>query len=408
MNTYIHSVRARVKSNIIHHDFNPCGGGERVSFATMQAISDMGIDFDITTYSEPNLSKSVNTYGKDLVSVIKKAKKVEIVSSFNETNNKAKKDQYDIYINTHPDLLPYYQDHFSSDNAIVYCHFPMANQYIKSRNLEYIRKDLRIIDQDGHRRTKSSTDSENVEQDICFKGVEQCYKNLMINSTIITNSEFSRGSILKIFNGEIKKVHVIRPPVDTETLRNTVLLSSSEEEREDVILVISRINKQKEIENAIMLAKLLKRDAIGIGMIIVGNIDYTNDLGYYLSLRKMVKDFDLEDYVIFQTNVSFESLLSIMKKTKIYFHPMVGEHFGMAVVEAMAAGLVPIVPDVGGPTEYVPKKYHFQTLEEAVDKIASSLSVSSRERIKMSNVVRDFSLSNYITSFQKVIQKLLR
>jgi glycosyltransferase involved in cell wall biosynthesis len=374
----------------------------------MQAISDMGMDFDITTYSEPNLSKSINTYGKDLVSVIKKAKKVEVVSSFNETNNKARKDQYDIYINTHPDLFPYYRDFFSKDNAIVYCHFPMANQYIKSRNLEYMIRDLRIINQDGHRRTKSSTDnSKNVEQDRCFKEVEQCYENLMTNSTIITNSEFSQSSILKAFNGKIKKVHIIRPPVDTEAFRNEVLFSASEDEREDVILTISRINKQKEIENAIMLAKLLKQDAIGNGMIIVGNIDYENDLGYYLSLRKMVKDFDLEDYVMFQTNVSFESLLSTMKKTKIYFHPMVGEHFGMAVVEAMAAGLVPIVPDIGGPTEYVPKKYHFQTLEEAVDKIASSLSVSDGERIEMSNVVHDFSLSNYIANFQKVMQELL-
>jgi hypothetical protein len=39
----------------------------------------MDIDFDITTYAEPNVSKSVNAYGKDLVSVIKKAKKVKIV-----------------------------------------------------------------------------------------------------------------------------------------------------------------------------------------------------------------------------------------------------------------------------------------------------------------------------------------
>jgi hypothetical protein len=80
-------LRTKVKSNIIHHDFNPCGGGERVSFATMYALSEMDIDFDITSYSELNLSRSVNAYGKDLVSVISKAKKVKIVPSFNESSN---------------------------------------------------------------------------------------------------------------------------------------------------------------------------------------------------------------------------------------------------------------------------------------------------------------------------------
>jgi hypothetical protein len=38
-----------MKANVIHGDFNPCGGAERLSLVTMQALSEMGINFDLTT-----------------------------------------------------------------------------------------------------------------------------------------------------------------------------------------------------------------------------------------------------------------------------------------------------------------------------------------------------------------------
>jgi glycosyltransferase involved in cell wall biosynthesis len=409
-------LAVKVKANILHHDFNPCGGGERVSFATMQAISEMGIDFDITTYSEPNLSRLVNTYGKGPTSAIKNAKGVNVVGSFSnqEINSNAGGEKYDIYINTHPDLFPYYQNHFSKDNSITYCHFPMAKHYIESKNQEYIRRDLRIKDQDQDQdqdqegKILSKYDS-NLEgkngKDKYFRMVEHSYMELMTHSTIITNSEFSRSSIFEFFNGGTKEVHVIRPPVDVELFRSSVLFSSHK--REDIILVVSRINKRKEIENAIKLAKLLKQHNIGDGMRIIGNIDYAHDSDYFLSLHKMVKDFDLDEYVTIETNLSFNNLISAMRKAKTYFHPMVGEHFGMSIVESMSAGLVPIVPDIGGPTEYVPKKFHFKTLEEAADKIFYSFCISNAERIEISNFVNNFSISSYIKGFQKIVNDLL-
>lgn len=90
-------------------------------------------------------------------------------------------------------------------------------------------------------------------------------------------------------------------------------------------------------------------------MKIIGNMDYNYDLDCYLSLNQMIRDFDLKDYVILETNICLNNLLYIMRESKVYFHPVVGEHFGISIVEAMAAGLVPVVSDVGRPTEFVPK-----------------------------------------------------
>jgi hypothetical protein len=63
-------------------------------------------------------------------------------------------------------------------------------------------------------------------------------------------------------------------------------------------------------------------------------------------------------------------------------------------------------PDIGGPTEFVPKKYLFNSLEEAADKILSAFQISDSERIQLSNSVNGFSLSNYVKEFQKVVRSL--
>ena len=402
-----------MEANILYPDFNPCGGGEeRLALATIKAISEMGIDFDITTYVEPNLSKLENAYGKSLTSVMEKVKKVNVVPTFNEDNIKRtiRRERYDININTHADLFPYYQDYFSKKNTVAYCHFPIAK---KSRNLQYLKRDLRIIKDQEQESTLSNNDTDSKNKEKHFQMVKYYYENLMKNSTVITNSEFSRKAIFEAFDGSssdsgrgIDEIQVLRPPVDVDTFRR-VLLSSTNKREDDIIIVVSRIDKQKKIENAIRLAKLLKQNNIGSRMKIIGNIDYKYDLNYYLSLNQMIRDFDLEDYVTLETNVCLNNLLSIMREAKVYFHPVVGEHFGISIVEAMAAGLVPIVPDIGGPTEFVPKKYHFHNFEEAVKIISTAFNTAYTERVQISNSVSKFSISNYIEGFQKIVNELL-
>ena len=169
---------------------------------------------------------------------------------------------------------------------------------------------------------------------------------------------------------------------------------------------VCRIDPLKQIENAIKLARILKDSNVGKGMKIVGSISPHN-LDYYSYLNKLVEDFNLGDYITFETNISLDTLLSIMREAKVYFHPMVGEHFGISVAEAMAAGLVPVVPAVGGPTEFVFKKFQFSTLEAAVPIISSAFHLPFEERVQISNSVTKFSAANYIAGFQKIVKEML-
>ena len=76
---------------------------------------------------------------------------------------------------------------------------------------------------------------------------------------------------------------------------------------------------------------------------------------------------------------------------------MIGDHFGVSVVEAIAAGLIPVVPNKGGPSEFVPQRYQFATLEQAAEIIAHVFNDLQRtEQIKIRQETGKFSNSYYI------------
>ena len=401
-----------MKVNFIYSDLNPCGGGERLTLVSMQAVLQLGIDIELTTLEKPNASKLENAYGTSIASVIDKIK-VNILQLLDEQSiDNIMRNDYDIIINTHGDIDPYYNNSFSKNNAITYCHFPSARSFIESEDKAYLEKHLKIGRISSTNSIASSMEQYNLQKEGTdfdrkryLKWLKDSYDNLMKNSTILTNSEYSRKAIFETYG--IDDAIILSPPVDVDTFRDAAFSSSSlsTNEREDIILVVCRVDPLKKVENAIMLAKLLKDNNIGKGMKIVGSLDpYFSD--YYLYLNKLILNYSLADYVTFEIDVSLDKLLSFMKKSKVYFHPRRAEHFGISIVEAMSAGLVPIVPDVGGQTEFVPSKYHFHTLEQAAQIASSAFDIPYSERVHISNSVTRFSTSNYIRRFQQVINEL--
>ena len=238
-----------------------------------------------------------------------------------------------------------------------------------------------------------------------FEILKYGYWNLMKNSTVITNSEFSRREIVNALG--LDNIYILSPPIDIETFRNVALMVNGDDERNDIILVISRIAPHKKIENAIKLAKILKDNNIGKGMKIVGNLYYYY-FDYYSEIKQMVLGLGLTDYITFEINASLDKLLSIIRESRVYFHPMIGEHFGMAVLEAMAAGLIAVVPNEGGLTEFVPQEYQFNTIEQAAEIIMYVFNhLSKTEQIKISDDINKFSNSHYIEGFQTILNELL-
>jgi glycosyltransferase involved in cell wall biosynthesis len=370
-------------ANVVHISLNARGGGERLAVATIQALSSMAIDVELVTVEKPDILSIRDAYGTDIHRDVKKIRALNILEKFGHQKN-------GITINTHGDMLPFYHDDFTKKNAITYCHYPIAGYLIDSGDPDY----LAILE------TLSPLGMAPGLHNGYYQTAKTAYAKMMLNSTVLTNSEFSRKAIFKTFGVNSTVLH---PPVDVDIFRNASLSSSM---RDDSILVISRFHPTKKIENAIRLAKLLRQNKVGRRMFIVGNKP-PDGSGYLNYLRHLVRHYRLEDFVLFEINVRFDRLLDLMRKSKVYLHPLPGEPFGISTVEAMSAGLIPVVPDIGGHTEFVPAKYQFHTFKQGVQAVEAALYAPTSERIQMSHSTQNYSVANYIKSLQQFLAEVL-
>jgi glycosyltransferase involved in cell wall biosynthesis len=378
-----------VKIEIVHTDLNPCGGAEQVAISTMEALSLLGEEFEITTSRSISFPRLEKAFGVQRIGRI-----LPHISRINITNlprlNPEKDSTPRFTINTHGDVLPFYELSFSPHTALTYCHFPIILQMTDDYGISYLKYLCKYgVLSESTVETPSACES-------ALKQIREQYRLMLDNTLVITNSEFSRR---KIRDSVAIDPTVLLPPVNVEEF-HTVAFSRM---REDYILVISRINRSKRIENAILLAKILKASNIGKGMVIVGNLS-EDDRDYYTEIFKMIKENDLADYVSISTSVEITGLKKIMQKSCVYFHPLPDEPFGISIAEAMSAGLIPIVPSTGGFTEFVPEKYRYRDLVQAATLVSKALLASEDERIAVSDLVKHLSIANYIHGFQQLFE----
>ena len=79
-----------------------------------------------------------------------------------------------------------------------------------------------------------------------------------------------------------------------------------------------------------------------IKLVLIGGCRNEEDEKRVKDLKDLCKHFSIEDNVEFRLNVPFEELCQAMQKASIGLHSMWNEHFGIAVVEMLAAGLITI------------------------------------------------------------------
>lgn len=174
-------------------------------------------------------------------------------------------------------------------------------------------------------------------------------------SKIVCNSNFTKKIIDKEYG--VNSV-VVYPPVATDQF--------VPKKKENLILFVGRFSQLKQAKNQDVLIKAFKSFSQKVNtpwkLILAGG----SEIGagdYVKKLQALIDDAKIE--VV--ENPSFNEICNLYGKAKIFWsavgfgvneekEPEKVEHFGISIVEAMSAGAVPIVVDMGGHKETVVDK----------------------------------------------------
>jgi len=376
-----------MKVGIIHNSLNSTGGGEKLCLETIKSLKEAGYDVILATVEPTDWERIKRILGEvtrpDGEASLFRIKArifgiyMRLLTSF--LASKLRK-RCNIVINTHGDVLPIEAD-------VIYMHYPtFALLKENPINAKY---------------------SSSLFWRAYFTPYEKIQEYLVkkfLNGLILTNSKFSQRAIKK-YTG--RDASVVYPPVDIETFA----YAAKSDSRENLVISCGRYSPEKNYEFVLQVAERLKGKPIRF--IIVGASSGKISKRYYEKLERIRRAKNLENVEMLR-DVDRSKLLALYGKAKIYFHAMRYEHFGISIVEAMAAGLVPIVHRSGGPWEDILRAqqgvygFSYLTVDEAAQIIEDLMEdEEARKEIVSMNMgyIYMFSSESYKKNILSIVDK---
>lgn len=234
----------------------------------------------------------------------------------------------------------------------------------------------------------------------------------------IVNSTWTFDHIQKLWKMK-DRTHIVYPPCDI----NEFIKIPLDAKRSKHILSISQFRPEKDHPLQIQafhkfLSGIPDNQKSSYKLLLVGSCRNQGDKDRVETLQKMCSDLGITENVDFRLNVSFADLKSLMASSQVGLHTMWNEHFGIGVVELMAAGCIILAHNSGGPKLDIvvpindqPTGFLASDVKSYATCMAKIFSLSDRERMEIQQSaqthVHKFSDAEFENGFLSVFDDLI-
>ena len=218
---------------------------------------------------------------------------------------------------------------------------------------------------------------------------------------VMCNSSWTRGHISALWKSPPRRASfaaVVWPPCAVKEIESKIELSARSIEREDIVLYIAQFRPEK--NHPLVLRAFAKFYHNNRGkkqserqpkLVLIGSVrSNTPDELHIYKLRLLARELHIDDATTFICDAPFATVQEYLGKASIGVNGMWNEHFGIGVVEYMAAGLVPVVHDSGGPKldiaipfEGKPTGFRASTDEQFAESFEAVFAMTEEERLAM-------------------------
>ena len=165
-----------------------------------------------------------------------------------------------------------------------------------------------------------------------------CEKIVMTSSNFVTASTNYENILLsESYTIDKKKIKLIKPGVDENLFSPDPNLS-----KENIFLSIGRIQKQKRQLEAIEFLSSFREINNDFKCYFIGGPSGNSGDDYFVELKEIVKDLDLESHIEFLGNLPQSKIRELLNRSKLLIHTSEYETFGLVAIEAHSVG-VPVI-----------------------------------------------------------------
>ncbi|CCG84774.1 protein of unknown function [Taphrina deformans PYCC 5710] len=167
---------------------------------------------------------------------------------------------------------------------------------------------------------------------------------------VMANSSWTMSHLSRIWKLEPNRLSIVYPPCDTKALSQITV----DKMRNKDIVCVAQFRPEKDHATiikafAVLVHDLMPELAHTSRLILIGTVRNQSDRVRLQALRALTEELHVNRSVDFHEDLPWSKVIERLGQSWIGTNAMWNEHFGIGVVEYMAAGLLAVAHDSAGP-----------------------------------------------------------